>query len=69
MRISLRDKSISFGEFKRMHKGFYADMHETVREKAMIVDYEKATGRKYGETKGTSEKRKSSGKKLVEDKE
>ena len=67
MRISLKDKNMPFGEFKKMFKAYYADMHETVREKAIIADYEKATGKKYGQIKGTPKKRKSSGKKLGED--
>ena len=69
MRISLRDKNMPFGEFKKLFKANYAGMHDSVREKAIIVDYEKATGKKYGQIKGTPKKRKSSGKELGEAKE
>ena len=68
MRISLRDKNMSFKAFEKMFKGFYAGMHETVREKAIIADYEKATGKKHADVKRVSKKSKSSDKESSEDK-
>ena len=52
-----------------MYGNNYKDLHESIRERDIIRDWEKATGQKYGQIKGTPKKSKSSGEKLAKTKE
>ena len=70
MRYDFRDKNISLKDFKKVYGDNYNDRHESIRERDIIRDWEKATGQKYdGEIKRPSKKGKSSGEKLGKTKE
>ena len=69
MRYDFRDKNISLKEFKKVYGDNYKDLHETIRERDIIRDWEKATGQKHGKTTGSPKKGKSSGEELGKTKE
>ena len=65
MRYDFRDKNISLKDFKKVYGDNYKDLHESIRERDIIRDWEKATGQKHGQTKGTPKESESSGEKLA----
>jgi len=69
MRYDFRNKDISLKDFKKVYGDNYKNLHESIRERDIVRDWEKATGQKHGQTKGTSKKSKSSGEKLGKTKE
>lgn len=68
MRIDCK-KGMSFEDFKKTFPGLFKGYNPAAKEKAYVMEFEKATGKKHGEIKGASKKGKAVGKELGQAKE